>query len=76
MKGFIFILILYVFVFLWCSFFKYFITLYKKNKKGSDYNSAPKIYYVKNLTPKKQKPKTVKPDIVIKGSIIEKDKLN
>lgn len=75
MKGLIIILILYFLVFVLCTSFKFFITVYKGNKKGDEETSSPKIYYIKNSTPKKRKPKTIKPDIVIKGSIIEKDKL-
>ena len=71
MLGFIFIILLYVLVFICCGFFKYLYSSIFNKKNKSEEISAPKIYYIKNSTNKKPKPQ--KPNIAIKGRIIDKD---
>ncbi len=72
MKGFLFILLTYFLVILFCASVKYMLLLIKKNKKGES-KIAQKIYYIQNKTPRVKKSKKVTPNIALKGTIVEKE---
>ena len=71
MLGLIFIIVTYLVVVGVC-----FLVKYAKGKikalKNAQIHTPSKIYYVTNLQPKKRIVARKKPDIAIKGSIIEK----
>ncbi len=75
MKGFIYLLFMYAFVFVSTTLIKVWLT---KNKiKNRDKKpSAPKIYYVENSYKPSKKPRDKTPTIAIKGSIIEKEEID
>lgn len=74
MKGLIFIILTYAIVISLCALIKYLKYKYFNGdvKKESEQPSASKIYYITNTSKRKKKPRQIKPDIAIKGSIIDK----
>lgn len=74
MIGFTYILIMYLIVFTLCLFVKLFLN-YKKAIKNSGQTPTTKIYYVENNKSASKPLYNKKPNIAIKGSIIEKDDL-
>lgn len=71
MSGLLYIIIIYLVSILLCCLGKF---IYQKIKKKEVDNPTSKIYYITNKTKRKRTIK--KPDIAIKGSIIEKDEEN
>ena len=72
MLGFIFILLTYLVVLGSCFLVKKLTLKIKSGKQSKNSASTSKIYYVTNSTPKKKKKAHKKPDIAIKGNLIEK----
>ena len=70
MKGFIFIVLVYVFSLILTFLGKFLHLKYFKRKKVEETPSTPKIYYIKNNT---QPKKPQKVDIAIKGRIVDKE---
>ena len=72
MSGLFYIFIIYLVSLALCCLVK---VVYQKVKKKEVENPTSKIYYITNKAPKRKK--TIKkPDIAIKGSIIDKDEEN
>ena len=69
MKGFLFVVFIYVFSLTICMFIKMLIG-YNKAKKRSGNNTASKIYYV--TTTKKPKSKSTK-SVPIQATLVEKE---
>ena len=74
MLGLAYIGIIIVFSFMTATAYAYAMKIYRNKKVGTD--AAPtetsRIYYVKNSEPKKRKRVQKRPDIAIKGAVIEK----
>ena len=75
MKGFIYLIFIYAFVFLLTTVIKFWLSKNKIKNRGKT-PSAPKIYYIENSYKPPKKPRDKNPSIAIKGSIIEKEKLD
>ena len=72
MSGLFYIFIIYLISISLCCLGKF---IYQKVKKKEVDNPTSKIYYITNKTPRRKR--TIKkPDIAIKGSIIDKDEEN
>ena len=75
MKGFVYMVLIYAFVFSVSLLAKYILNDYKKNNKGEG-KSAPaqQIFYIKNANVQRKKPKPKPTDITIQGNIIDNDR--
>ena len=74
MKGFIYMILIYAFVFSVSLLVKYVISDTKKNNK-SESNTAPaqQIFYIKNANVRRKKPNPKTTDITIQGNIIDNE---
>ncbi len=73
MIGLIYILLMYLFIFSICFFVKLFLNYKKAIKNSGQISPTTKIYYVENNKKINKSPYNKKPNIAIKGSIIEKE---
>lgn len=75
MKGFVYLIFIYAFVFLSTTLVKVWLSKYKLKNRGKK-PSPPKIYYIENSINPPKKPREKSPNVAIKGSIIEKENLD
>ena len=78
MKGFIYMILIYAFVFSVSLLVKYIINDKRKNNNKSESKSAPaqQIFYIKNANVRRKKPAPKLTDITIQGNIIDNDRFN
>ena len=77
MKGFVYVILIYAFVFSVTLLVKYIINDTLKNNKGEDKSTpAQQIFYIKNANVRRKKPKPKPTDITIQGNIVDKDRFN
>lgn len=76
MKGFIYIILIYAFVFSVSLLVKYIINDKRKDNNKSESKVAPaqQIFYIKNASVRRKKPTPKPTDITIQGNIIDNDR--
>ena len=76
MKGFIYIILIYAFVFSVSLLVKYIINDKRKDNNKSESKGAPaqQIFYIKNASVRRKKPTPKPTDITIQGNIIDDDR--
>ena len=77
MKGFIYLIMIYVFVFSISLLVKYIINDKRKSNKGeSNTTPAQQIFYIKNAKIQRKKPTPKPTDITIQGNIVDNDRFD
>ncbi len=74
MKGFIYMILIYAFVFSISLLVKFVINDTRKNKKSEGEPPAQQIFYIKNANVRRKKPTPKPTDITIQGNIVDNDK--
>ena len=75
MKGLVYMILIYAFVFSVSLLVKYIINDTQKNDKGESKTApAQQIFYIKNANVRRKKPKPKTTDITIQGNIVDNDR--